>query len=555
LHFNPQSTANQCDQGFIKNRTFQLVIVVLLFATALGIRLYHINRPALDFSPIRQYQNAHIIRGLYFERNDSIAESRKQIAKLNMERMGFVLEPRIIENLSVIGYRIMGAEHLWIPRVLSSVFWVVGGIFLYLTACMMLSSGIALFSTCFYLFLPYGILASRSIQPDPLMVMMMLFSIYRVLKYDENPSRINLVTAAVITAIAVLIKPYCIFMIFGAFFSLSVLRMGFWKASFNRNTFIFSFLIILPSVVYYGYGLLTGVGFLGEHAKSSFLPHLLVYPPFWSGWLSMIGDVVGYIAFFLAMIGLLSVKQGRFKTMLLGLWTGYFLFGLSATFQIHTHNYYSMPFIPIVALSLGPIANVIINRKASLLSMRLNKKLIPLVLILIVLGLGFSIQKLRLINVRGEYKSKLRTIATFIGINPEFSKFLRDDFESEVRIAKEIGDYVGHSTNTVFLDSNFGRVLAYYGDFSGLPWPTRESLYERRLRGVQVPDIRKDFTSKHIKILYHGKFITYTPDYFIVTALDEFNKQTDLTDFLNSNFPVLVKSDDYLIFDLRRMSE
>jgi hypothetical protein len=528
---------------------------LLLFATAFGIRLYHINRPPLDFSSIRQYQNAHIIRGLYYETNDSIPESKKQIAKLNMERMGFVLEPRIIENLSVFGYRIMGAEHLWIPRVLSSVFWVVGGFFLYLTARMMLSPGIALFSTCFYLFLPYSILASRSIQPDPLMVMMMLFSIYRVLKYDENPSRTNLLTAALVTAFAVLIKPYCIFMIFGAFFSLAVLRMGFWKASKNRNTFIFSFLIILPSVVHYGYGLLTGVGFLGEHAKSSFLPHLLVYPPFWSGWLFMIGDVVGYIAFFLAIVGLLSVKQGRFKTLLLGLWTGYFLFGLSATFQIHTHNYYSMPFIPIVALSLGSTANMVRNRKALLLPMRLNKMLILLVLIVTILGLGFSIQKLRLKNILYEYKNNLRTIATFIGINPEFSKFLRNDFEDEVRIAKEVGDYVGHSTNTVFLDSNFGRVLAYHGDFSGLPWPTRESIYERRLRGIKVPDIKKDFTSRHILILYQGKFITYTPDYFIVTAFEEFNKQTDLKDFLNANFPVLTQGDEYLIYDLRKMSE
>jgi hypothetical protein len=39
------------------------------------------------------------------------------------------------------------------------------------------------------------------------------------------------------------------------------------------------------------------------------------------------------------------------------------LFGLSATFQIHTHSYYTLPFIPIAALSLGPVV-MVMNRNA-----------------------------------------------------------------------------------------------------------------------------------------------------------------------------------------------
>ena len=37
-------------------------------------------------------------------------------------------------------------------------------------------------------------------------------------------------------------------------------------------------------------------------------------------------------------------------------------------------------------------------------------------------------------------------------------------------------------------------------------------------------------------ILYQGRFIQYTPDFFIITAFDDFEKQPDLKDFLNSNF-------------------
>ncbi|MBI5676324.1 MAG: glycosyltransferase family 39 protein [Nitrospirae bacterium] len=467
--------------------------------------------------------------------------------------MGLLLEPRIIENISVFGYRITGGEHLWIPRALSSVFWVVGGFFLYLMARAILSPGSALFSIVFYLFLPYGILASRSIQPDPLMIMMMLISIYRILKYDENPSQINLIAAAIVTAIAMIVKPYCFFMIFGAFFSLAVLKKGFWKAIFQRDTLIFTLIIIMPTVSYYVYGLLSNVGFIGEHARGSFLPHLVLSPSFWSGWLSMIRDVMGYIAFFLAIIGLFIIKRGRPKALLLGLWIGYFLFGLSATFQIHTHNYYTMPFIPIVAISLVPVFEMTMNRHTALLSARLKIFVLIFVLFITLLGLSLSKVKLPLKNGLSEYKNELKTAAAFIGINPEFGKFVSDDFEKRIEISQEIGERVGHSSSTIFLDPYFGRVIAYYGEFSGLPWPTSESLYERRLRGTKVPDIKEDFTSENITILYQGKFIKYSSDFFIITAFDEFDRQADLKDFLKSHFPVFAQSDEYLIFDLRKM--
>jgi len=549
----PQSTSCQSCQSIFNKPVLHSIIIILLFAAAFGVRVYHINRPPLDFSPIRQYQNAHIIRGLYYETNNSIPESSKLIAKLNMERMGFILEPRIIENISVMGYRIMGAEHLWIPRVLSIIFWIVGGFFLYLIAMKFYSPGISLFSSFFYLFLPYGVLASRIIQPDSLMVMMMLISIYMVLEYDENPSLRNLITASIVTALAVLIKPYCVFIIFGGFFSLSMIRLGFWRVLFDRSTLIFGLLIVLPALIHYGYNLLANVGFVGEHVQGSFLPHLLVLPSFWSGWLHMIGQVVGYFAFILAAVGLFIIKHGRLKSLLVGLWIGYFLFGISATYQIHTHNYYTLPFIPIIALSLGVIAALVMNYTP--LFLKYFKILVIIVFCVFILGLGLGMSKLPLTNMLSDYKSELKTAALFIGVTPELDKFLRDDFRKEVRIAKEIGEFVGHSTNTVFLDPYFGRVLAYYGAFAGLPWPTSESLYGRSLRGARGPNVKEDFTLKHIMLLYQGKYITCTPDYFIVTAFNEFNKQKDLKDFLNANFPLLTQNDEYLIYDLRKMSE
>lgn len=550
----PHSDISQNDRASCGCGAKRLVIVVLLFAIAFGIRLYKIGDPPLDFSTIRQYQNAHIARGIFYEKNDSISGEKRLTAKINMERMGFVLEPRITENTAVLGYRLFGAERLWIPRLLSSVFWMIGGVFLYMTARMLFSSGTALFSVLFYLFLPYSILSSRVFQPDPLMVMLMLGSIYGIVRHDERPGRANFTAAWLIGAVAVLVKPYCVFIIFGAFFALIISREGFRKALFRKDTILFGILIILPSLVYYGYPMLTNTGFLGEHAKGSFLPHLVMSSDFWVGWLSMIGRVTGYIAFVLAAAGLFKAGKGRTRSLLLGLWGGYLVFGLSATYQMHTHSYYHMPFIPIAALSIAPVAGIFIDRGVPLLSTRF-RVLIMAVLLLTGAGMFAAFRSMPVKSLLEDHKEGVKTAAMFAGVNPALGKFLKGDFARQVAIAREIGEHVGHSRNTLFLTPYFGRMIAYHGEFAGLPWPTSVSLYGRRVRGARVPDVEKDFHSGHVTLLYQGKFIEYTPDFFIITAFDEFENQADLRHLLYAKYPVLIGNDDYIIFDMRKKSE
>ncbi|GBE16569.1 dolichyl-phosphate-mannose-protein mannosyltransferase [bacterium BMS3Abin15] len=521
-----------------------------MFITAFGIRLYHINQPPLDFAPVRQYQLAHSARNYYFEGMESIPEWRKRIARINMERIGVVLEPRIMENAAVLGYRITGGEHLWIPRALSSVFWIVGGIFLYLTAKRISSPGAALFSTAFYLFLPFGISASRSFQPDPMMIMMLLCSIFTILKHNDQPSKFRLLIAGVISALAILVKPYCIFLIFFVFLSLSFLRYGVRKALISSNLLIFTILILLPTVMYYVYGILNNVGYLQEQAQASFLPSLLLQPYFWKDWLTLIGRVVGYIPFTGALIGFFLIRDKLARAVLSGLWIGYFVFGLFFTYHIHTHAYYQLQFIPVVALSLYPLSMPVKMALSNLFSSRNRILGIGTILVVLILGIGLNIQQVHLMR----YKDQIKILSAVIGVNPAFRKFLAGDFEKEVKNAEEIGEIVGHSTNTVFLAADFGRSLAYNGELSGLPWPIAASLRERKERGLIIPSKEELFNSRYLMIRTHGKYIKYAPDFFIITDFKEFENQTDLKDFLNGNFPIIAQNEDYLIFDLRKMS-
>lgn len=468
-----------------------------------------------------------------------------------MERMGLLLEPRIIDHAVVLGYRIMGGEHLWIPRVLSSIFWIVGGVFLYLIAGKILSSGAALFSTVFYLFLPFGISASRSFQPDPFMVMLLLFSIFMILKYYERPSLSKLIITAIVSSSAMLIKPYSIFLIFGAFISISIYTQGIRKSLINRDVLIFIFLSPLPGAVYYLSGLLTDIGFLRELTQTSFFPHLLLSPYFWKDWLAMIARVVGLIAFTGAFLGLFIIRNGLSRALLIGLWIGYFIFGLVFTYHIHTHDYYQLQFIPVVALSLGPVGALVINRLFRLFSSRRRIAILLVFFLVLIFGISININKVQ----RKDHNGYIKIFGYVMGINPQFYKFINEDFEKEVRIAKEIGEIVNHSSKTVFLTLDYGRSLAYHGELSGFAWPISGSLKEWKLKGIRALNQEELFNPRYLTIKAYGKYIKYSPEYFLITDFDEFGKQPDFKDFLHTNFPIMAKSDDYLIFDLRSMSD
>lgn len=531
---------------FVKESSLKFFVIGFIFLIAFLIRLHHINKPPLDFQPIRQYQLAHVTRGYYFETLKDIPEWRREIAILNKERMGFKLEPRILDHMVVFIYRIVGGEHLWIPRVMSSIFWMIGGLFLYLIATKILPPQAALFSTIFYLFQPYGISASRSFQPDPLMVMLMILSIFVIVKYHEKPSLSRLIIAIIISSVAIFIKPYCIFMIYGSFISIAIYKYGVKNLFTNLAHLTFIFLTPLPGALYYLSGVFTPGSFLSEHAEASFIPSLLLKPFFWKNWFAMLLRVTGLIGFVGALAGLFIIQDRFQKFFLRGLWISYIIYGLLFTFHIHTHDYYQLPFLPVIALSVG-IPGVSLIKKV--FSSKRGVIIFAIFLIMVLYGIKINIHKSQEKNYDGYFK----IFNYIVGTNPQFYKFLTEEYEKEVKIAKEIGEIVDHSANTLFLTSDYGRSLTYHAEISGFPWPTRKSLSERRLRGIKIPRKEELFNNSYFTIRTHDRFIKYKPDFFIITDFEEFKNQRDLKEILTLNFPILIESEDYIIFDTRNI--
>jgi hypothetical protein len=170
---------------------------------------------------------------------------------------------------------------------------------------------------------------------------------------------------------------------------------------------------------------------------------------------------------------------------------------------------------------------------------------------LLVITIGtLKVSKLQWRGADPGIQTKLRIVGAILGINPDFIKFINPDFENDIRVAKQIGQLVNHSTSTILLAFNYGKTLRYYGELCGNNWPKIDdlninSLTHRRER-TPVRNLATALDSMRLK---------HSPDYFIVTNLKELDLQKDLKALLFERFPILTQTDDYLIFDLRKKDE
>jgi hypothetical protein len=411
------------------------------------------------------------------------------------------LEPAITETITSLLYRAVGGEHLIIPRLMSITFWMIAAFFLYRLATEMISRDAGIISTAFFLFIPLGVIASRSFQPDPLMIMFFTATIYSIFRYYGALSGRWLAAACLFSALAILAKPTCVFLLLSVFIAMRIPSKNIRNIIFGRDLIIFVAASIAPSFLYYGYGIFIA-GFLKSQADTSFLPRLLTKSFYWEGWYYMASSAVGRYSVFMALLGLLLVRPGKTRHFLLGLSAGYVLFCLAFTYHIHNHLYYHLMLIPIAALSIGVVATYLLGVMSS------NKGLWKLgVWALFVIPILLSVR-----------------IST---------KLLSDSgFEAQVSSYKEIGEKVNHSPKTILFDYHDGDRVMYYGRIYGRLWPTVHQTGDPALRPQRLS--MKELLDEYIS--------EYSPEYFIVTNVPLFDSQEELKKTLDSEYPVLAES-------------
>jgi len=523
---------------FFSSRKAWMAALLALFLLGLGIRLFDLTDLPLDFHPTRQLLSALKARGMYYQ---SLPNAPADLRAFAIQQWKFraTVEPEFLERIVAFTYKFSG-EQLWVPRLYSIIFWMIGALFLFLLARRLTSTDGALVTAAFYLILPYAVIASRSFQPDPLMVMLIIlfwWAIYewadelftaKDAKNAKGSKEFNLENLRALRGskrswlfaiLAGLFGGFAIYVKFvAAFFVISggvgaVLGRGSLRDALKQpQVYVMSVLGILPGAAYFIYGVYIA-GYLGQQFSGRFIPSYYLSPSYYLGWLNMLNFVIGGVPLMLSLLGLffLDDKKSRFT---LGLWAGYALFGLYFNFHISTHDYYSLPLIPIVALSLAPLGEFIFSKLAQLTS---TKVLRLASIILLLFGLSASLW-----NTRNEMKSV--------------------DYRPDAQMWADIS-HLADGYNLAGLTQDYGSRLAYWGWLNITSWPSYgDQIYHDDVRGAQ-----RDFDAQFAQL-------AAKKDLFLVTDFNDLSRQPFLKQKL-AQYPIFAQGDGYTIYDLRNSSK
>ncbi len=509
-------TAPEKPQSFFKPWQTTLVVIVL-FCAALGIRLYDLTDLPNDFYMVRQYRGLLMARGMYYDGLENVEAWQRQVAVSQWQNESLI-EPPILEGLVALTYHVIG-EHIWVGRVYSSLFWLAGGLALLLLAKDLSMRTGGLIGLAYYLILPFGVIASRTFMPDPLMTALMVWSVWALHRWEMRRTWRMVFLAGALTGLAILVKSVIVFPLFGAAVGLILSRASFRKMFLDWQTWAVVGITALPTVIYYIYGLFIE-GSLSGQFSLRFFPDLLTDPSFYVRWLFTMAGIGGFLALFLAWIGTLLFRTRASRLLVIGLWVGYVVYGLVFPYHFLTHDYYHLPLIPIIAIGLIPTVEIFFEQLGGLWS------------IIDVQRRGIRWERAALAG--------LLLFAVAMKMWEARNTMARDSYRHEVAYWQELGQVIGHDKDIISLSGDYGVRLAYFGWASGRRWLTEADNYLRTLTGQEEPDFAETFASQ-----------TEDMDLFVVTSLPELENQPELGQYLAAHYPLIAEGDGYLIYDLR----
>jgi len=496
---------------FKNSRILRVLLVAGLLLLGLVVRLIDLSDPPLDFAATRQLHSLILARGYYYSMDlpstNALSADQREFG-IKAGNAELTVEPPLLEHLTAWTYAVAGKENFEIPRVYSILFWVLGGIPLYLLCKKFMPLNGVLAALAFYELLPFGVIASRSFQPDALMVMLILWALYFQVRWSENDTLKNALLAGVFTGLAVFVKSTAVFFVGIPFIGL-VLSTGFKTAIRNKRVYLMAAISLLPAILYTVISATAGNN-AGSIFGSRFFPELFTQPRWYQSWFMMAKSVVDYIPLFMAVLAFFLMPKGKVRIVYVCLWIGYVLLGFTLAYHIYTHNYYHLPLIPMVAIGFGFVFATLMKRIEELKPGLLAK--------LFICGVLLFASALLVLKSRSE--------------------LLSSDYRYEETYWQQLGEKIGHDKKVVALTHDYGYRLSYWGFISPRLWQTQGDQTVNRLGGIAEKPFDQEFAE-----------MTDGYDYFLVTLLSDFESQANLHEYLLTNY-AHEEGEGYFLFDL-----
>lgn len=479
------------------------ITFIILLALGGVLRLLDLTDPPLDFQPSRQLRNSLVARDIYYSMLPSATAEQKELASSFARSVG-QYEPPVIESIVATTFLVTGGENFIAARIWESLFWLAAGIALFDLMRRAVSPWAAVIAIAFYFVLPFSVQASRSFQPDPLMTAAFVAGIYFLYRWSEEQTWKWAILTGVFFGFATFVKIVIAFFVGAAAISLVLftLKKDFWK---SKQVWVMAAIMVVPAFLFY---ILLNQGRSTEYffAWTVTLIKLITSADFYSKWLAFVGSIFGLTMIFLSLAGAL-IATPRLRWLLVSLWVGYVLYGLTLPFQMYTHSYYHIQLIPIIALGLASALNPLIE---SVAGQGQVGRVGVIALIVVVIG----------------YQSWVAR-----------SVLIAEDFHHEPAFWKQVGDAIPANTDVIALTQDYGYRLMLFGWRKVSLWPLSTGLSEARGGNTDVAGNFADLTA--------GK------EYFLVTAQGQFDKQPELKKIL-SQYPIAAQGEGYVLFDLRK---
>ena len=491
----------------MKNSRRLWLLTILLIVLGFGLRMVDLTDPPADFHPTRQFRGAIITRDIYYQ---LLPDADKHLQALAGEMRAHFpeFEPPLLETTIALGYLILGKEALWLARVIVSLIWCLGGLALFALVKRSVSAEAGFVAVFYYLFLPFGVIASRSFQPDPVMTASLILMMYSAYRWSETRAWKLAVLTGLLGAVVVLLKVVAAYLIIGLMVSAVIKTLGFRRALKDVQVWLMAVLMAVPPGYYY----LFSIGGSSSNYVQNWIVALMPFTlttEFYIGWLKRL---YGFNPIWLlaAAIGTLLFAKGRSRWMLWGLWIGYALYGFSLPYQTATHNYYHIQLVPVIAWSLAFSVQWLLEK------LNLKKNIQNAVLAgLITIGIAFSAYE-----VVGIYNQR--------------------DSHAEPGYWVSVGEQIPADGETIGLIQHYGHLLMYYGWRDVALWPDTAEQYLAELRG-STEDLKfSDVFDKR----------TEGMDFFLVSHFGQFERQPELSEYLYENYAIYAEGPGYLIFDL-----
>jgi hypothetical protein len=483
-------------------------LVAVVLAAALTIRLHEIEQPLVTFRAIRHYRSAIIARDFYYHATSGISAKMMQVADAN-RRIQQAGEPPIMEAIAALTYLVIGHEDTAFPRAYASLAWVLGAIPLYYLGLRTGSRRGSLIACALYLFLPYGIIASRNFQPDAVLTLASLWAVLALVRHHERPDHPRRMAAIGLVGLALLIKPMSVFLAIPVLIGLHLSRGNKprWAADELIITIILCF---IPAGLFYGSDAIFG-NFVRDQMHMRFVPRLLGSSFFWFGLWTQVRRVFTWQLFVLALIGSAVAPTRLGRVLMLCLWIGYAAFAVAFTYHMPTHDYYHLPYIAVVGLGVAALV--------ARLEQPLAGRLPGLLLDTVAVAAGIVI--------------------AVLGTQAAWPKLAIAWAPAELQRYREIGEITDHDTRVLFLDQEYGYPLMYHAEVSGDTWPNQDDLAAEALGGRAAMTANERYARD-----YDG----FNPHYFVVTDLDSLEGQPDLQALLRERATLVRKAPKFHVY-------